>query len=512
MSYIKQNFTEGQVLTANNLNIIEDGIKASDANPNTLFKPSVEMGSFALSDGEWSPEYYGKKTYRTGKFLRPYGNKIKIIANTECLVAAFQYDDKFKFISRTDYINTVKDTEVSLSVGDSCVYIHLMLKKNSDASQEWDLPNILVGNVEHKEYFNIRPQDDGYTSFAIPIPIENPQASDTSTWDIQDDRVIKQGYGIIALPKTYSNTGAPTRIIMYCHGGATKYTPSTTRFKTGDVEPEYWLAEGYAVLDIDGNCDSLTEQHRYFPESIQSYLCAYDWAISNYNLRTDGVFLGGRSLGAGMAIRLMNTRLPVIACCPNAPSTNPMKVLNNVSGKVRKLTAEKQGLIGTQPTWTNSNPMSKGEFDYFLSNYDRMARYNPMLNGIHESTTPEIRESLWTAGWVNGSKLDEVPDEKAIIEKLSFRTPCPVKIFACKNDDVAVYNRDAIYLYKTMMNSGQIVELRTFESSDSSTPHWFELTDSRAMTDITTIYGETVTAPKVYVEMLQFWRRYEKTI
>jgi hypothetical protein len=35
------------------------------------------------------------------------------------------------------------------------------------------------------------------------------------------------------------------------------------------------------------------------------------------------------------------------------------------------------------------------------------------------------------------------------------------------------------------------------------------LQDSRHLTEVTTIYGETVQAPLVYVEMLQFWRRYE---
>lgn len=511
MSYTKQGFNHNQVLEASHLNYMEEGIRVADGNPDTWFKPSVEMGSFALSDGEWAPIYYGKVTYRVSKFLRPYNNKVNVLINQDCLVAAFQYDSEFKFINRTDYVNVSKDIETNIPLDDSCAYVHLMFKKDTNATIEWDFPYVLVRGVEHKEYFNIRPQDDGYTSFAIPIVIEHPNASDEETWDIQDSREIKQGYGIIALPKTYSNTGAPTRLIIYCHGGATKYGPSTTRFKEGDIDPDYWLAEGYAMLDIDGNCDSLIEQNRLFPESIQSYVSAYEWAIKNYNLCTDGVFLGGRSLGAAMSIRLMDTKIPALAVCANAPSTNPMKFLNSYSGSVRKKVAEKYGFAGTQPIWTNSNPMSEDEFDYFLNNLDKIVRYNPLLHGIRASVSEEVLEELFTVGLSYYSTTNN-PEELAIIEKLTFDTPVPVKIFATKNDDVAIYHRDALYLYKTMKNSGQIVEFRTLPDSDSNTPHWFELKDSRAMTTVTTVYGETVTAPKVYVEMLQFWRRYEKTV
>jgi hypothetical protein len=62
-----------------------------------------------------------------------------------------------------------------------------------------------------------------------------------------------------------------------------------------------------------------------------------------------------------------------------------------------------------------------------------------------------------------------------------------------------------------LKNAGQIFELRLFHS-DAPSAHHFEQQDSRAYTEVTTIYGKTMTAPLVYIEMMQFWRRYEKTI
>lgn len=63
-------------------------------------------------------------------------------------------------------------------------------------------------------------------------------------------------------------------------------------------------------------------------------------------------------------------------------------------------------------------------------------------------------------------------------------------------------------MYQMMKNAGQVCELRLFHT-DASSPHNFEVQDSRHLTEVTTVYGETMQAPLVYVEMLQFWRRYE---
>ena len=45
--------------------------------------------------------------------------------------------------------------------------------------------------------------------------------------------------------------------------------------------------------------------------------------------------------------------------------------------------------------------------------------------------------------------------------------------------------------------------------TDAPAPHRYEQQDSNAMVSVTTRYGETLSAPWVYVDMLQYWRRYE---
>ena len=65
---------------------------------------------------------------------------------------------------------------------------------------------------------------------------------------------------------------------------------------------------------------------------------------------------------------------------------------------------------------------------------------------------------------------------------------------------------------RMMENAGEICELRLYTTDETGDPHHLELLDSRTMIDVTTIYGETMKAPLPYVEMLQFWRRYEKVM
>ena len=101
--------------------------------------------------------------------------------------------------------------------------------------------------------------------------------------------------------------------------------------------------------------------------------------------------------------------------------------------------------------------------------------------------------------------------EAEMYSKLRFKVKAPVKIFASKEDSTVPYERNGVYMYNMIKNAAQPCELRVF-STDAGSAHHFEQQDSRAYTSVTTVYGKTMSAPLVYIEMMQFWRRYEKTI
>ena len=467
-----------------------------------MLTPTVEMGGLN-GKGEISDYNHGRKYYRTPKFLEVKNKSISVVSSLDCQIQIMQYDSGFTYLKALAFVNVASETKVIFSLDDDCKFVRLLIRKDS-STPEFNLPSIKVSNVADKEYFNPRPSDDGYLRLVIPINVANPASVNDTTWNQQDTPNWLADYGLLALPETYSNIGKPTRLIIYCHGSGVYYTSNSTRFPSTDFRPEYWLAEGYAVMDMDGNPLDDTHAHIYTPTARQSYELAYKWVIENFNIATDGVFLGGRSLGGGMCFDIMQSHIPVIAACPVVPSCNTLFMWNIFSNTTRQYMARRMGFVGEEPTWTTSKPMTAEEYQYIKDNFDKMVQYSPFWRGIENLPDKEI---LFSVG-LKAATVRDYPEEAELYNSLRFKVSAPVKIFDAYEDGQVPYERNALYMYRMLTNAGQICELRMFHT-DAPTPHKFELGDSRAMIEVTTTYGKTMSAPLVYVEMLQFWRRYE---
>lgn len=503
MIYKYQGFVdhdEDKPLKAEQLIAMEDAISTS-----VTLRPFVEMGALA-STGGFGSTYYGKKYYRTPKFIRPINDTFTLQSSLDCEIRVYQYDDSFSFISYIDYTAITASIESTFELTATCAYIRLAIRKSS-ALEEMALPVLTLNGVSHKEYFNPRPSD-GFQRLIIPVNVANPTASDTGDWTIQDEPNILADYGVLMLPSTYSNIGKPTRLIIYCHGAGVNYASSVSGFPSSDCDPDYWLAEGCAIMDIEGNPYNNEDEHGYIPAARQCYMAAYEWIINAYNISRDGVFLGGRSMGGGMCFELLQSTIPIIAACPVVPVCNQLWWWNYMSAARRKFCAAKMGFTGTEPTWgANGKTLSDDEKQYLYDNFDKMVKYSPLWRGI--DNLPD-KDTLFSHAQILATATSNTA-EAEMYEGLRFKVKAPVKIFASKEDGTVPYTRNAVYMYNMIKNAAQPCELRVF-STDASSAHHFEQQDSRAYTDVTTIHGETISAPLVYAEMMQFWRRYEKTI
>ena len=465
-----------------------------------ILSPYVEIGHID-SEGKFSKKYYARSYYRTPRYVMVKGNElsVRILKGGEFCI--FQYDKSYKFIKTDGYVK-VSDDEWNLFVLDpSCRFIKCGFRKSSSA-EEFPLPVIYLKNVHQDEIYAERPATDGVETLMIPVNISGPSTSDNESWDMQDAGQILPDYGVLMLPETYTNVGKPTRLIIYCHGAGATYSSSSISMSS--LDPEYWLKEGYAIMDIDGNPFDNSNSHGYIPQASQAYKCAYNWVVNTYNIYKDGIFLGGRSMGGGMCFDLLQTDIPIIAACPLVPVCNQLWWWNYMNADRRKFCAEKMGFTGTAPTWTSSKKMSDEEYQYLYDNFDKMVKYSPFWRGIENMPDKDV---LFSVGHVSAStKHDEA--ETALFSTLRFKVKAPVKIFGCHEDATVPPKRNAELMYQMMKNAGQVCELRMFHT-DASSPHQFEREDSRHLTEVTTVYGETMQAPLVYVEMLKFWRRYE---
>lgn len=501
-------FEKGFTVTIRDVNGSEAKIETSNSNPvlrsNVLsmpeltvainqpsadgYKPFVELGAISTL-GAWAKNFYGKQYYRTPRYMNVLDSSVEIKAMTDCDVRVCQYDKDFKFIKIIDFTSVKADVGKEFKLNSSCEYIRLVFRKDRSLP-DFELPEVYVENVVNKEYYDIRPADQGYQKILAHIDV---------------DGEIKPDYGVLCLPETYTNTGEPTRLIIFCHGAAVNYPSSVSRFVASDLNPEYWLKEGYAIVDIEGNPFDNTNEHFYIPEAKKCYEEAYRWVTETYNIRKDGVFLGGRSMGGGMCFDILQSSIPVIAACPVVPACNTLWHWNYCNADRKKFCSEKVGFTGTAPSWTSSKKLTDDEYDYLYANFDKLMECAPIWRGIVDLPS---KDELFSVGRVSANTSYD-KSEYEFYSKLSYRAKAPVKIFTCYEDTTVPYQRNAQLVYNMMVNAGMECEL-SLVHTDASTPHRYEQQDSKANIDVTTRFGETLSAPWVYVDMLKFWRKYEK--
>ena len=143
-------------------------------------------------------------------------------------------------------------------------------------------------------------------SVDCPIPFSNRKES---YWD----------NGLLLLPDSYSDTGTPTRLVINCHGAG-----GTVSTDDSQVEHQilscYLLANGFAIMDVNGLPDQYSQEFGIdirnnigSPIATDSYVAAYHYCISHYNLKRD-VFVHGGSMGGISSTNLvLSGRIPVIA-------------------------------------------------------------------------------------------------------------------------------------------------------------------------------------------------------
>lgn len=192
-------------------------------------------------------------------------------------------------------------------------------------------------------------------------------------------------YGILFLPSTYKNTGAKTRLVIACHGSGTvidnNFTVDTKEYVKTLVHM------GYAVMDVNGG----VADGRHFGAqfAIQSYVKAYHYAISNYNLYPE-VFVFGASMGGLCSFALVqNGYIPVIAQAAICPVTDLLRQAwmkpwwndGGNYGRQRERIAEYYN-FDNYASYTSGTAQiaTAADMQYFVNNANKTMGYNPMVN------------------------------------------------------------------------------------------------------------------------------------
>lgn len=153
--------------------------------------------------------------------------------------------------------------------------------------------------------------------FQIPVNCASP--ANGCTGEVQDFEELDDDLGFLALPDSYRETGAATRLVINCHGaGGTVETDDSQAEQ--QTLTKYLLANGYAVMDVNGLPKAFAARNGIdirnnigSPIALQSYIKAYRYCMEHFHLKRD-VFVHGASMGGISSTNLVLSRaIPVIA-------------------------------------------------------------------------------------------------------------------------------------------------------------------------------------------------------
>ncbi len=125
--------------------------------------------------------------------------------------------------------------------------------------------------------------------------------------------------GFIILPDSYAEAGAPTRLVINCHGAGGTVTTDDSQIEHQALT-QYLVANGYAVMDVNGLPAEYAEKYGIdlrnnigCPLAMQSYVKAYHYCMERFNLRPE-VFVHGGSMGGISSTNLvLSGKIPVVA-------------------------------------------------------------------------------------------------------------------------------------------------------------------------------------------------------
>ena len=142
-------------------------------------------------------------------------------------------------------------------------------------------------------------------------------ADETSVTDqLQSAQHLYEDHGFLILPDSYREQGAPTRLVINCHGAGGTVTTDDSQVEHQALT-QYLVANGYAVMDVNGLPFRYAEEKGIdirnnigSPIAVCAYVKSYHYCMEHFNLKPD-VFVHGGSMGG-----ISSTNLVLSGCIP----------------------------------------------------------------------------------------------------------------------------------------------------------------------------------------------------
>ena len=444
---------------------------------------------------------------------------------TTVTLTALFYKEDYRFISAVEVHQSGDNWDGTSVIVPSNARMMILQASSTDSSQNVlhsiDLTMNCSLNPACITSFFPRNADSGYQHLSIAILLTDMKSNSyTPSNELEVETEYYIDHGVLCLPSSYTTDGEPTRLICFTHGHAVNYTQNSTRFNSKDIKPEYWLSEGYAIFDMDGTVTGTFSGNHDFEQAVtNAYDTAYQWIVRHFNIRTDGVFTTGRSQGGGMQFVLAKrSTMPIIASAPIVPYASPLGYLDTNNGAaIKELLVDygvPQAEVDAIATWSNSYyyNQSSAVKQIICDNQWRWCQFTPGWFYNRPLTVEELTSAskIWW-GKQDGEIESFYNSVKDSINISVFRN-IPFRIYTCVGDPLIWYKAVEL-LNKELSNAGSLTQIHVFPAT--ATPiavdgdHRFEINEENLVTYTNSDGVVLQDVPKVYIEILAFWKRFE---
>lgn len=412
------------------------------------------------------------------------------VSNMTGDLTVFEYDRNFNVIRSV--------SQSSFKLSNRANYIKILISNGNGIPLNSDPIVHLSGGVKSTGYVKYSRNKSDTISFVFEtVSVKNgrdmdvPSEADTP---YQYDSVRYYSHGIVRLPKNYSPDGPPLRAILFAHSSS---TPRVTEFGYLDYV-QYLVDEGYVVFDSFSWTNKYPDALQYMcsPTNNACYSSCYKFLTDNFNVRTDGVHIIGKSHGGLQVFNLpYASNIPAISCVSLAGSGNFVTYNLGYTNPDRIATARDFGIEGDLSALTETANNSEEARALISANADKFIGTASIFNGVVGFDPTDMVITHWND-----------------LRNLDYIVPysVPTKCWISPSDSLWLIRANE-ERKKWVEKGGGIFEMRYMQTTDNvNDAHHTVDTFGPFVDSIVTRLGVTHSdVPVAYAEAVQFIRRFE---
>lgn len=514
MAYTKYSWQNGESVTAYKMNALEDRIVTAPGIYTISATIELQGGELNASDGNL--EHYFDTANWYLAFSQP--NYLRFNPLTDDITGATLLTNEtlytYCYSIPGAFLGRIAGYDKS-SMPSGTNYIKFMVVNTSAYTSGRLLSMTLTYSAPQLSFvFNVGKKALLSTNFYTYEAKTPPKGTDntSATSEYSDNHTRRCDNGYIILPPNYTPDGDPVPLVMYIHGTSGFYWTNTEvqnyqKYLQFVAKNGYAVADCYLMTDLYktdtiGEGAGICTDAKCTPMAACNYANFYNFLMRNFNLRTTGCYVFGKSAGGLMATMLGYLQLfPVRAVGNLAPS------LTSWGADCRYLhkawinwQLDQFGCESPNVTGSLADDASK---QYVLDNVDKLIGWDPMVY-CSNIKLKDMLTKMYAISNIHNYGTDE--ELVALMESGVKFQPFPMKIWQAVDDEAVPIATSRFYV-KMVQNGGGICYLREFPAGTGK-HHAVDNSSSAPQVSYITRYSGTVTICQAYAELVDWFNRW----